>query len=326
MENNIKSMLSECSKIDFGSVKYSGGQKEFYDRFNNEIILLCRALPESVQADALLYFMKHSGIALGSELNFFRDYYTPTWSVIFWLIHSNIEQKKLKKKDINNAITAHAMAMLLHALDDHLNDCQLVATHLALLIRSTAWMIMNNAFNKLAEGVHRGEKAIHRLINDYYSAICKSELPESLDRYCNIFRKQMATGLITPYLLTKKLSVDKRFAIDILDAYCSFGVAWKLLDDIKDIKTDISCGEHSSICTFLPNNMKEWWRMNAKEKPMKNSGFVKVILNYVFEKDVINKIMQRIWGELETAASIFDSYSMTALANEFRCLSRPLQN
>jgi hypothetical protein len=119
--------------------------------------------------------MRYSRISFGPEPNFFRNYYAPTWSIIYWLIQSCPSDKGLEQKDIKNAITAHAMAMSLHSLDDHLSDGEMTVTHLALLLRSQLWMIMNNALNSLADGVDGGKQIIQGFINDYYSSIRTSK-------------------------------------------------------------------------------------------------------------------------------------------------------
>jgi hypothetical protein len=72
------------------------------------------------------------------KLNLFRLYYVPAWSVIYWLIQSDTGGSGLTQVDIKNAKAAHFLAMFLHALDDHLTDHQVPATHLTLLLRSQA--------------------------------------------------------------------------------------------------------------------------------------------------------------------------------------------
>ena len=145
MEDKFDNLLSFCAEIEFGTVNLSDDEKEFCSEWNNEIISLCKSLPESTQTDALLFFMRYSGLSFSEELNFFRTYYAPTWSIIYWLIQSAPGDKRLAKKDIKNVKTGHSLAMFLHALDDHLKDSEIPVTHLALLIRSQSWMIMNNA-------------------------------------------------------------------------------------------------------------------------------------------------------------------------------------
>ncbi len=317
MEDKMEDLLSFRSEIDFGTVNLSNGEKEFYSELKNEIISLCKSLPESTQTDALLFFMRYFRIPIGQELDFFRDYYVPAWSIIYWLFQSRLCSKGLGHEDLKNAITAHTMALFLHSLDDHLNDNEIPATHLTLLLRSQSWMIMINALNRLANGVEDGNEIIQNFIDDYYSGIRSSEDTESLDSYCELFRKQMATWLIVPVLVTKKTTTDDQFIDAIQSAYGSFGIAWRLLDDIKDIETDMVKGVHSSVYYCLPQKIKNNWDKNIGDE---NSGSARIILNYVLENNVIARIIARICRELELAASIADSYKMMDFADEFRCL------
>jgi hypothetical protein len=326
MDDKIEVLLSCCSALDFGAVNLTDRKNEFYSKLNNEIILLCRSLPESIQNDALLFFMRYSRILFGEELNFFKKYYVPSWSIIYWLIQFGSVNKSLAQKDVKNAITAHSMAMLLHSLDDHLTDSEMPATHLALLIKSQSWMIMINSLNFLAEGVDRGYQIVKDYIDEYYSSICGSEEIKSLDSYCDLFRKQMATWLIVPELMIKKIATDEDFTNDIKTAYGSFGIAWRLLDDIKDIETDMIRGIHSAIYVCLPDEKKSLWDELTGVKCHKKKDFARSILNYVFRNCVIESLKKRICIELESAASIAGGHNMKGLADEFRCLLKPLRN
>ncbi len=326
MEDRVGDFLSSCSEIDFGPVDLSDGEKKFYSELNKEIILLCKSLPESTHTDALLFFMGYSKTPFGQEINFFRNYYVPTWSIIYWLIQSDNNDKGLGQKDIKNAITAHSMAMCLHSLDDHLTDKEMPVTHLTLLLRSQSWMIMNNAFTGLADGVNGGEKIVQSFMDEYYSGIRGSEAIESLDSYCDIFRKQMATGLIAPVLMTKRMTGDEKFVGAIQNAYGSFGTAWRLLDDIQDIEKDMSKGVPSSIYFCLSEDMRILWDKNTGEKTKEEGCCTEVVLDYVLENRVIDIVKERICSELESAAAIADYYDMTGWADEFRSLLRPLKN
>ena len=136
----------------------------------------------------------------------------------------------------------------------------------------------------------------------------------------------MATWLIVPVLMTKKMTTNEEFTYAIQTAYGSFGIAWRLLDDIKDIETDMMKSTHSSIYICLPEDTKNLWDKDTGEKKEKNSGYAKVIIDYILENSVIDRIKERICSELESAASIVDCYDITGLADEFRSLLRPLKN
>ena len=133
----------------------------------------------------------------------------------------------------------------------------------------------------------------------------------------------MATGFIAPVLLARKITSDEEFSRSIQTAFGSFGIAWRLLDDIKDIELDMMEGSKSSIYICLPEDIKHYWN---KENGEKDNQFVGVIFDFVLGNGVFDKIISRICCELQSAASIADHYDMTELADEFRCLMRPLKN
>jgi hypothetical protein len=319
-------LLTSCSTISFGDIRLSAEEKEFCRELNDEIISLCESLPDSMQTDALLFIMNYLKTFINEDLNFFRYFYAPAWSIIYWLIQSGPNENGLAQIDIKHAKTAHSMAMFLHPLDDHLIDNELPVNHLTLLLRSQAWMIMDNAFNSLANGVDGGQRIFQGFIDDYFSSICGSEEIDSLDRYCDIFRKQMATWLIVPMLMIKKMSTNKDYINAIMTAYGSFGIAWRLLDDINDIQTDMINGAHSSVYVCLSDDVKECWGKNTSDKTDENGEHTMVVLNYILENHVIEIIKERICIELALAASLADDTSMPYLADEYRCLLRPLKS
>ena len=323
MIDRIEEFLLSCSEIDFGTIKLSDGEKEFCNELNHEVILLCKSLPDSTQAEALLMLMKYFRIPIGHEFSFFMNYYVPAWSIIYWLIQSNPAGKRLKQKDICSAKTAHSLALLLHPLDDHLNDKELPATHLTLLLRSQTWMIMNNALSSLADAVVGGPEVVAGFFDNYYSSITRSPEILSLDSYCDCFRKQMATGFIVPVLIMKKMSADEDFIHAVQSAYASFGIAWRLLDDINDIKTDILNGTHSAVYVCLPEDVKYQWNKNTEDL---NSDCARIILEHVLKNSIINKIKEKMYTELQLAAATADSCNMKGLAAEFHALLSPLNN
>ena len=326
MEDIVIDLLSSCCDVDFGTINISEGEEEFSRELNHEIISLCKTLPESTQTEAVLFLIQYLRTSLEKGLDFVKYFHVPAWSTIYWLIQSCTEDKRLRKADIRNSKTGHSMAMLLHALDDHLTDGQLPSTHLALLLRSQSWMIMNHAFNSLADEVDKGEEMVRGFINDYYSSIRGLGDVRSLNSYCKLFRRQMATALIVPVLLARKMTANREFANAIQIAYGSFGIAWRLLDDIQDLERDMMKGVHSSIYICLSDETRDWWNKDTEEKRDKNNGYKKAILSFVLEHRVIDRIKERICTELESAASIADFWSVRGLADELRCLLRPLRN
>ncbi len=325
MKGGIRDFLHSCKTADFGKVELSKRENAFYRRFNNEILYLCRALPESVQADAIRFVMWYFGANLGNKMDFFANYYSPSWSILYWLSrHWSHPNKRLMKGDVTSAITAQSMAMLLHSLDDHLTDRQVPVSPLTLRLRRGAWTIMKRAFHNLAEGIPSGEKTVRRFIDEYCSSVQGSKGLTSLDRYCDLFRKQMAIGMIAPVLLSMKMKGISDFSRDIEIAYGSFGIAWRLLDDIRDISRDMEKGVRSGIYLCLPKKVKTHWNNHNSKSHATAKDSLITVLNYIQEYQLIEKTKERICIELETAASIVEAYDLTGLAREFRYLARPL--
>ena len=210
------------------------------------------------------------------------------------------------------------MALVLHPLDDHLNDGQLQATYLTLLLRSQAWMVMTHALRRLADEIDGGSEIVAGFLDNYYSSIKSSDGIVSLDFYCDHFRKQMATWLIVPVLVTKKIESNAQFSEAIQAAYESFGIAWRLLDDINDIHIDMMKGAHSAVYTCLPEHMKSFWDDANKDN---KKTYSKDILTHIFETSVVETLIDRICTELELAASIADKHSLPGLAHEFHRLN-----
>ncbi len=326
MERRIADLRSFCSRVDFGPVDLSREEEEFRGELNREMLSFCQCLPKSMRTKAALFLMEYLHASFREGLNFVNYFYAPAWSILFWLHRSCPNNRKLTPKYLKDANTGHTMAMFLHAFDDHLTDGQLPVSNLALLMRSHAWMIMNQAFERLAKGVGNGESIVIDFINDYYSSIDSSDQKGSLDSYCKFFRKQMATWLIAPVLIAKKINSNEEFVRSIETAYSSFGIAYRLLDDLQDIEKDMIKGVHSSPYTCLPAKMRKVWNHVKEEKADGNGDYARQILNYIQKNGIIDRIRKRICDELETATSRADSCKMSGFADELRCLLRPLKN
>lgn len=324
MKGRIKDFLSCCESLDFGKTELSETKGTFYQRFGNEIVSLCRSLPASAQTDSMLFLIKYSRVRLGDEVDFFANYYPPIWSILYWLSQDSVlPTERLEDEDVECAVAVQSMAMFLHSLDDHLIDGQVGVTPLTLLLRSQAWRIMTRSFRTLAERVPAGEETVLRFIDDYYSSTQESMGIESLDDYCDLFRKQMAIVMIAPVLLSMKLTGIAGFTRDIETAYGSFGIAWRLLDDIKDMGEDMKKGSHSAVYYCLPEPLRAEWENNIGTQASANNS-ANAILGYILEHSVIDNLRERICRELETAASIVEAHNMAGFAGEFRCLAEPL--
>ena len=308
--------------MDFGKVRLSKKERAFYRRLNSEQLAFCRSMPESAQTDSILFLMSYSGIRPGDGLDFFASYYPPIWSILYWLCHTySLPARPLTRLDVADAVRAQSMAMFLHSLDDHLVDEQVPTSPLTLLLRSQAWTVMNRSFTNLAKGVPEGAKTVKKFIDDYYSSLHASEEPKSLDDYCTLFRRQMGILMVAPVLLSMKMKGTCDFTREIEIAFGSFGIAWRLLDDIRDMDDDMKNGSHSAIYVYLPEEVRTLWNNDTGRGRSADRDSKDNVLNHVLEQGIIDKIKRRICTELYGAASIVEAYKMKGLAREFRCLA-----
>jgi hypothetical protein len=184
--------------------------------------------------------------------------------------------------------------------------------------------MINTSWYKLS-WIEELRKIVKDFIDDYYAGIRSTKEIESLDSYCDLFRKQMATWAIAPVLMSKKVTTDEKLSDAILAAYGSFGIAWRLVDDLNDIESDMLECIHSSIYVCLPKEIKVLWDKHTEEKIEKKTEYIRIILNYLVENSVIKTIMERLMSELESATSIAHHCGMIGLADDFRCLLKPLR-
>jgi len=326
MAANIERLFEHCTRVDFGTVDLADGQEEFQADLNHVILSLCKSLPKSTQSEMLFSLMKYLKVPPDNPMNFVNYFYVPAWSILYWMIQAVPGGNRLEPEDVQNAKIAHTMAMLLHPLDDHLNDGQLPVTHLNLLLRSQAWSRMTRALAQSSENVIGGEQIVAGYIDEYYSAITEDRAVESIESYCDLFRKQMATCMIVPVLMAKKMTSDESFVHAVTSAYASFGIAWRLLDDIVDIKDDMTQGNHSAIYICLPEDLRNCW---DREERQGRSGTLcreEELSDYILENGLIQRINNRICRELESAQSHANDHGLVGLASEFKGLLVPLES
>ncbi len=325
MAGNIEQLFECCAWVDFGPIDLVSGQKEFQTDLNQVILSLCKSLPKSTQSEALFSLMRYMKVPPDDPINFVNYFYVPAWSILYWMIHEAPEANPLEPEDSQKAKSAHTLAMFLHPLDDHLNDGQLPATHLNLLLRSQAWNQMNRALADFCENVDGADEIVADHIDTYYSGITETEVPESIDSYCDLFRKQMSTCLIVPELMARKITSDESFVHAVVSAYVSFGIAWRLLDDILDIKDDLTQGNRSAVYIDLPKHLRDCWDREEEPGRVESECRKTRLLSYILENHLIQRINRRICRELDWAHSLAKGHGLAGLANEFECLLVPLK-
>ncbi|MCU0848371.1 MAG: hypothetical protein MUD12_10835 [Spirochaetes bacterium] len=310
--------FAKLKNLSFGAVEISDRMKCAYKHLNKSLLSLCKDLPLSVQAEAINFLMSYAKISPGEPFDFFKKYYIPAWSVI---CHASGGARPGidGNPEAADAIRGQAMSMFLHSLDDHVNDGDMRATHLILLIRSAAWSALSECISRLSESDDSSKKTAGDLIDLYYEGICSCEETDGLEQYLRLFKKQMATWLIMPLISARRSMGDGRLE-DLRAAYESFGMAWRILDDLNDLDSDIIHSERSAAYHILPGDGKKLWSGAAGGKGKNLDRLVDIM----YENQTAEILVLRAEKELASAAGLAERIGLGGLASEYDSLRRPL--
>ncbi|HNW28391.1 MAG TPA: class 1 isoprenoid biosynthesis enzyme [Spirochaetota bacterium] len=319
-----RSILEKCAAVSFGAID-AGCAADFYRRLNGQVTDLCRSLPKSMQAGAMVFLMEYGRVRVGEALDFFKHYYAPAWSVLYWITAEARAAGTWPDKDTDDALCGQAMAMELHSLDDHLVDGGIPVSHLTLLVRSQAWRRMRDAIDRFCADLPGGRDAANNFIDEYYSGITKQEAPGDLDAYCELFRKQMATWVVMPVLTAMKTGGSEEFVSGLRRGYESFGIAWRLLDDIQDLGDDMADGTRSAVYVCLDDRGRALWDEGGQSRGIDADRRIEAICAMIHNEKVLETVAARIVSELDNAAALAAGIGLTGLAGEYRALAGPVR-
>jgi len=310
--------LSQYNSLDFGIINLSPEKRELYQILNREMPELCRGLPESARDRAIDFLMAYGRVTPGGPLDFFSRYYPPAWSVIYHIHGMESRESDNSRINLHTALGGQALAMFLHSYDDHLNDGDIPASHLALLVRSAAWMRFNNCIKHFADKTPESAAIAENLINDYYAGMMHGSRIQTLEQYCSLFRKQMATWLVMPLCTAKSLETDDSVTGLIRKSYESFGVAWRLLDDVNDLEEDLTDQRPAAPYWALPDKHRRLWDIKNKKERLEK------ITSILIKEAALKKIIRKIDAEMKSAEKFAEQAGLHGLAAEYSELRRPV--
>ncbi|BAZ41577.1 hypothetical protein NIES4101_75430 [Calothrix sp. NIES-4101] len=309
--------VKECKLANFGHIALDEPQTAILASMNRQMIILCRSLPTSLQDAAVAAIQRYyTGFEVANLLTFFTKFYAPSWSLIHWMQQAN---PVLQTLDIENAFSGQAMAYFLHMLDDHLADGKIPTSHLFLHLHTSAWTKFHHAAKTLSKNIHSGAELVTELIDNYFSSIQETTEINSINSYCNVFRKQLSTTLIIPLLVAKHTGFETTL---IRQIYESFGVAWRLLDDLRDCSDDAFAGELSAIYYLLPLEERQLW-LNCQGKDEQSNDWQK-LQSYLEQQGILRKLISHICTALKEAQKNADLAKLPAYATQLRQLAAPL--
>jgi hypothetical protein len=310
MSKEIDDKLALCRNLDFGAPALPRNLLLWNDALNEEIFSLCRGLPLSQQSEGLLFLMGYARISLGEKFDFFKNFYSPLWSV---LPHVSLQEPGL----FPHYVHAHAMAMFLHSFEDHITDREMNLDNLKLLLHGEAWRLYRNSLDVISgEDRRRREVAGHHL-DRYFSSIAAPPSDETLTGYCNHFRKQMANLTLVAVLLAEEVYKDNEPVEHLIRAFESFGTAWRLLDDLNDLENDIIDKTRSACYYILPEDWRSRYRLQQ-------DGDREVIMEYLAESGHLEVIMELIVSYLAEGRDAAQAGNMPAYGEELSRLAEPV--
>ncbi|MBO3462887.1 hypothetical protein G7B40_001215 [Aetokthonos hydrillicola Thurmond2011] len=311
--------VDQCKVANFGEVSLEQEQLAVLSSINGQLVELCRTLPASIRDSAIITIQRYyTGFRLSNLLNFFTKFYAPSWSIIYWTQRAN---PVLSSEDLESAFCAQAIAYFLHMLDDHLADGQIPTSHLLLQLRTQGWMTFSQIAAKLGQQLPGGNELVQQLIDIYFSSIQSSKDVNGIDAYCEIFRKQMSTTLVIPMLVAQKTGCDP---IAIRQAYECFGIAWRLLDDLRDCSVDAISGEMSGIYHILPPKFQNLWLLCSRKN--EDTDEWKQLQFYLEQEQILPQFISLIVMKLREAENAARLAGLDGYANQLHQLATPLKN
>lgn len=299
------------TRIDFGPASAGPEIVRLRQTMNASLLRLAEALPESLreEANTILH-----GYADG---DFFRLYYVPMWSFLHHVMERCGESRfNLAAQD--DAREAHAMALFLHLLDDHLCDGQLRTTMLLLQLRTLAWQRFLSSSHSLSLRLCLDPNLFDKHTGSYITSLHRTEQVPGVEAYEHRFRRQMGICTLVPRLVGYASSgqAGSESLVGIIE---DFGIAWRLLDDIQDIGADSCKGEQTSVWLELDGEGRRCWEA-CRERFAAEGSLDPVLFNKltasIQETGCLYRLFVRIGQKLLGAARSAESQGWLDMALE----------
>lgn len=324
----------DFSSLRFGEISENPAATALLGEMNRALFDMLRDLPGPLQGVAVILLQtNYAGFSLsGGVTNFFGNlYYPPAYTILH---HLESRGLPLPVEIRRAAVRTQAAAMFLHMFDDHLVDGQIPPDHLAIQLRTQVYLGFREGIGVLAGTDHSGQAArmAEMLIDSYFAAVHRpvvagdtkqAETREPRDRlqnYCDRFRDEMATWLVAPLLIAARCARDAADRESLVDgvrrAYESFGIAWRLLDDLRDWPEDFRAGQVSAVSQSLSDRGRDLWHAPEKNETK--------LIELLQGESVFPRLFERIQTELDAAAKMAAAVELSAAAREYRSLAAPL--
>jgi hypothetical protein len=309
--------VEQCATINFGKVALNPAQTQALGQMNRQIVELCRSLPAPLRDSGILAIQQHfTGFQLTNLMNFFTKFYAPSWSLIYWMQQAH---PTLSEAELEQAICAQGIAYFLHMLDDHISDGQIPISHLLLQLRTHAWTTFTGIAQQLAAPLPEGETLIQTTLDRYFSGIHNPPEVAGSDAYADLFRQQLSTTLVIPLLVAHRTGCP---IAPLQSAYEEFGIAWRLLDDLRDCAEDTFAGQKSGIYHLLTPEYQALWAQCQGQDATAECWLI--LQDYLEQSGVLQTLIEQTIDRLDQAQIAALECGLTDYAQEMIALSVPL--
>jgi len=105
----------------------------------------------------------------------------------------------------------------------------------------------------------------------------------------------------------------------------SFGVAWRILDDIRDIRKDVRKHVRTAVYLSLPEAGRALWDViSSKAGPCEADDVLDDLAGVMADAGILPDLIEKISRELDTAAGAAGSAGLAGLVREFNVMKEPL--
>jgi hypothetical protein len=127
---------------------------------------------------------------------------------------------------------------------------------------------------------------------------------------------------IPPQLSTFNFSLSTS---SLQSSYESFGIAWRLLDDLNDIREDIASGTRTAVYAALGPRGRQIIDSCASATGIADDETMRTLAGIMHDENIIETITGRILKELDNAECAAEACGLSILAKEFASLAAPLR-